>query len=120
MKITLPFPPSANRYWRTRVAFKGARPYVQTYVSAEAKEYKHEVRLLAMAARQPLLHGRLIVFMDFYRPRKSGDLDNRVKVVLDALQSIVYCDDKQIVELHLRRFDDKNDPRVELRIEEIG
>jgi Holliday junction resolvase RusA-like endonuclease len=43
-------------------------------------------------------------------------LDNRLKVLLDALNGIAYNDDADIVELHAYRLDDKHDPRVELKI----
>jgi Holliday junction resolvase RusA-like endonuclease len=53
-----------------------------------------------------------------YRPRKAGDLSNRIKVLEDALNGIAWIDDKQIVEIHARREDDASNPRVEVRIEE--
>jgi Holliday junction resolvase RusA-like endonuclease len=63
--------------------------------------------------------GRIAVTMHVYRPRKSGDLDNRTKAVLDCLQGVVYLDDAQIVELHTYRHDDKLNPRVEVTISEV-
>jgi Holliday junction resolvase RusA-like endonuclease len=38
---------------------------------------------------------------------------------LDNLQGIAYVNDRQIVEIHARRFDDKANPRVEVIIEEV-
>ena len=108
IKLTLPYPPSANRYWR-----KTNRGGV--YLSAEAKAYKRDVGLLC---RKILLSGDLILTLDFYRPKKQGDLSNRIKVLEDALQGIYYEDDKQITEIHARRFEDKNNPRVEILITE--
>ena len=46
IRLKLPYPISANRYWRTRVAGKIA----VTYVSAEAKSYKSIVAWMATAA----------------------------------------------------------------------
>lgn len=51
---------------------------------------------------------------------KSGDLDNRLKISQDALKGICFEDDRQIVELHAFRFDDKANPRIEIEIKEIG
>ena len=107
-RITLDYPPSANRYWR--VTRHGI------YVSNEAREYKAKVRLVAgLAGIRPML-GPLILQLDVYRPRKSGDLSNRIKVLEDALNGVAYEDDSQIVEIHARRFDSKENPRVEVSI----
>lgn len=112
MKITLPFPPSANRYWRS------CRNRV--FVSAEAKTYKATVRGLCLAAGLEPMAGRVVVSMDFYRPAKRGDLDNRIKVGLDSLNGLAWADDSQICEIHARQFDDKKNPRVEITIEDGG
>lgn len=110
MKIALTLPPPvlANRYWRK---FKN-----RMVISAEAKAYKAHVALLARTSGAVLLTGDISVRLDVYRGAKRGDLDNKIKVVLDALQGICYADDKQIVEIHALRFDDKKNPRVEVQI----
>jgi len=88
-------------------------------LSVEALQYKQYVLLLCHTLTIPMLRGEVKITLDFYRPQKSGDLDNRIKIVLDALQGQAYADDKQIVEIHAKRYDDKADPRVEVRIEEV-
>lgn len=100
--LKLPVPPSANRYWRN---FNG-----RTVVSAEASAYKSEVGWLC-AQVQPFT-GDVAVSVTVYRERKAGDLDNYLKVLLDALKGILYPDDKAVVEIQAYREDDKNDPRV--------
>jgi crossover junction endodeoxyribonuclease RusA len=102
--LTLPIPPSANRYWR-HVGHK-------VLVSQEAKEYKQIVGLFASEI-EPLKKGvNAAVSFSVYRPRKSGDLDNYTKVMLDALKGVLYDDDEQVIEIHAKRFDDKENPRV--------
>lgn len=110
MRITLPYPPSANRYWRT---FRG-----RTVVSTEAREYKKQVGLICNVGGVEPVAGEVIFRADVYRPLKRGDLSNRIKVLEDALNEYAYEDDAQIVELHYRLFDDKKNPRVEVEIEE--
>lgn len=107
--ITLPFPPSANRYWRN---WRG-----RMVVSDEAKDYKAIVALLARDFEP--LSGPVSVSIGVYRPARRRDLDNCLKVVLDALQGYLYENDDQIVELHARRFDDKHNPRVEIYVSEV-
>lgn len=116
MRLTLPEPPSINRYWR----HVGAR----VLLSREGRLWKEGARVRAMAARLKPLHGPVAVTLTWYRSRRAGDLDNRVKIVLDCLKGFAYGDDAQVVELHAYRHEDKADPRVEIEIthhrEEIG
>ena len=55
-----------------------------------------------------------------YRARRAGDLDNSLKVLLDALNGIAFEDDSQVVEIHARREEDPANPRVEVQIEPLG
>lgn len=110
--LVLGMPPSANRYWRQRK--QGG-----VYVSDEAQSYKDETALLARSqGLKTPIEGDVAVAFRFYRARKSGDLDNRLKVLIDALKGVAYHDDKQITEIHAYRFDDAKDPRVEIEIAE--
>ncbi len=108
MKLTLPFPPSANRYWRH---CRG-----RTFVSAEATQYRRAVADVLLRAKREPLAGDVRVVLDFYRPAKRGDLDNRIKILCDCLQGAAYENDSQIVEIHARQYDDKRAPRVEIEI----
>ena len=110
--ITLPYPPSANRYYRN---FRG-----RMVRSQEAEAYRIGVGWQCNLAGIVPLHGDLRVSLDFYRPAKRGDLDNLLKVVFDSLNGYAYGDDQQIVEIHAMRHDDKADPRVEVVIGQVG
>lgn len=109
MRLTLPYPPSANRYWRV---FQGmVRP------SKDAAAYKNMARWRALAQQLKPLPGDVVVTVTVYRPQKSGDLDNRLKCLLDALRGVAYEDDNQVAEIHALRLDDKSNPRVEVTVE---
>lgn len=110
MILSLPYPPSANRYWRN---FKS-----QIVKSPEARAYQRKVALLSRAqlGREGPLAGDVSVIVSVYRPAKRGDLDNALKVMLDALKGIAYVDDSQIVELVATRRDDKANPRAVVTI----
>jgi Holliday junction resolvase RusA-like endonuclease len=88
-----------------------------TYVSTEAKQYKRDVALLVRT--KELFTGDVQLAIDIYRPLKSGDLSNRIKVLEDALKGICYIDDKQVKTIFARRFDDKAWPRAEVTITEL-
>ena len=109
--IVLPFPPSANRYWRN---VNG-----RIVVSADAKAYKSGVWLQAQHAHLHPFAGPVAVYVHAYRPRKTGDLDNTFKILADSLNGIAYQDDSQIVEWHAWQHESKENPRVEVEIRQV-
>jgi crossover junction endodeoxyribonuclease RusA len=109
--LTLPWPPSANVYWRYD------RGHVHRSIVAD--QYRTAVGWACNAAQVSPLTGNVRVTIHLYRPAKRGDTDNFLKQLLDALQGFAYADDKQIVEIHAYRHDDKNHPRVEVEVLEV-
>jgi crossover junction endodeoxyribonuclease RusA len=107
MKLQLPYPPSSNRYWRN---WRG-----RMVISTAARAYKRNVKLIHI--KQKPFESDVRVLVSVYRPRRMGDLDNSLKVLLDALKGIAFVDDKQVASLHAFRFDDKKRPRVEVLVE---
>lgn len=107
MEIELPYPPSSNRYWRN---FRG-----RMVVSEEARNYKLAVGLICNHAATQPLSGEVVVNFAIRRPAKRRDIDNHIKVVLDALQGHLYENDSQIVELHVTMIDDKKNPGLLVR-----
>lgn len=93
------------------------------YTPARIKSWQNAVAWQAkeMMMWMDMLTGSLAVVLDFYLPdRHRRDSDNLSKAVLDAMNGIVYQDDTQIDDLHIRKF--YNDPRigVSITINEIG
>lgn len=114
--LCLPSPPSVNRYWRHVVIGKGASKRATTLLSREARAFKEAVAEYCLVHKIPRLEGVLAVHIDWYRPRKIGDVDSILKSLLDAMQGFVYANDAQIAELYVRRFDDKERPRVDVAV----
>lgn len=114
MKLVLPYPPTANLYWRV---FRG-RPVK----SEAARKYQQGVRLRWLTSRRngdpsTALTGPVLLTVAVFRPSRRGDLDNTLKVLIDSLKGIAFVDDSQVVELHARRFEDKANPRAEVTVE---
>lgn len=100
--ISLPYPVSTNRYWR-RVGYR-------LIVSKEAVEYK---RLAALAFKYA--NGRhygsnnvCVSIVILPKMNKDGtqsknliDIDNGIKVTLDALNGLAYDDDRQVKRLYV-------------------
>ncbi len=112
IKLILPYPPSVNSLYAT---FRGRR-----IISAKGRQFKRDVGLLAKSQGAKILLGDLSVTFRVFRPKKTGDLDNRLKISQDALKGICFDDDKQIIEIHAFRFDDKDNPRIEIDIKKLA
>lgn len=109
VELVLPFPPSANRYWRV---FRG-RPVL----SAEAKLYKQIVARLGAGLPKLPAEGDLHLQVVIFRPARSRrrDLDNNLKVLLDALQGVVYENDLRVSRITAEHWDTCPErPRVEV------
>jgi len=109
VRLVLPYPVSANRYWQSFVPKGWTRAVV--HPSTEAKAYKKAIGLLAMAAGVRVPTSRPIALSMTLCPKtkKDGtanatvlDLGNCLKVAEDALQGIVYENDDQVQDIRLR------------------
>jgi crossover junction endodeoxyribonuclease RusA len=131
--LTLPYPVSANRYWKA-VTIPGRTMMAP---SKEAKAYKAEVATIARAAGLATpMACRVEMWLRLYPARPQDwarrtrldpagwdddvrciDLGNAEKVLGDALQCIVYVDDRWIWKQHKERMEpDAKGARVELAI----
>ena len=109
IRLTLPYPPATNRMYRN---VNG-----RTLLSAEARKYKADVERIARLCKARPIDGPVCLTIHVIRPRRSGDLDGRLKAALDCLQGVCYANDNQITEIHAFRLDDRDNPRVEVVVE---
>lgn len=135
--LVLPSAMSANLYWRSFVPRGGTRAIV--VVSDEAKAYKREVMKLAMAAGVRPVQGRVALAVRMYPARpldwakraqknpdgwddgvRSIDLDNCLKVLLDALKNIAFDDDAWVRKIDAERMEpDEHGARVVVTVTPI-
>ena len=112
LRITLPWPPSINHYYRN----VGSR----TLISREGRTFRrHVCGLLSEHGSAHLpIEGRLAVSILVFPPdRRRRDIDNIQKPVLDALQHAgMYRDDSQIDLLITRRGDIIPGGRLEIEV----
>lgn len=134
IELVLPYPISANRYWRTYMP-KGFKAPVTT-LSKEAKAYKAEVASLAKVAgiREPL-SGRVAVSyvlfpqrpLDYVKRMRMDpegwddtvqciDLDNAQKVLMDSLKGVVIDDDKWVRRIEAERAEPDGVARMVVRV----
>lgn len=111
MNLTLPWPPSANTYWRHPTKGKLAGRHL---ISEKGRAYREAVAWNVKAqlgAIKPTA-ARLAVEIEVFVPdRRRRDLDNLHKGLLDSLTHAgVWADDSQIDDLRIRRVrDEKGD-----------
>jgi len=110
--VILPLPPSVNHYLVS--TGRGGKA-----LTPEARNWKAAADIALMHARLVRYDGPVAVTLHVYRERKAGDLDNRAKLTLDALNGHAWGDDAQVVELHAYRHDDAANPRVEVEVRTV-
>ena len=134
--LIIPGPPIAKK--RPRFYRKGN--FVGTY--KDDKEQTEEGRFLFHISQQfngPMFEGALVLVLGFYMPirnndirtkklkadmdarliphTKKPDVDNLEKFVLDALNNIVWRDDRAIIDVRkFKQFSDR--PRTEIMVRE--
>lgn len=101
----LPVPPSARDYWR-----------VWRNRAVRTKEAEAYCALVRARYRGKVHRGPVALTVRWFRAAKRGDLDNRLKILGDALQGAAYLNDNQVVELHAYRHEDPTNPRVEVEV----
>lgn len=116
IKLTLPWPPSVNRYWRS---VNG-----RVLIAAAGRKYRTDVGLIVMlGSRETMGAAPVSVTIDAWYPdMRKRDLDNTLKAPLDALTGAgVWFDDSQIEQILIRkRGIDREKPRLEIRIDRLS
>jgi Holliday junction resolvase RusA-like endonuclease len=101
---------------------KGAGSFVTTYSPSKTVHYEDLLRFAAKAAMNgaPLIScavrmavtvklpvpasysnkKRIACLAGDIRPAKKPDIDNFIKIAMDGLNCVVFCDDNQVVELY--------------------
>lgn len=103
-----------------------ARPkfsHGRAYLPPRSRSYRQAVqalvRTLLTRNKISFLTGELFCCVKFFRRFKPsapnfGDIDNHVKAILDALQGLLFDDDRQIVSVDASKLKDTKSPRTEI------
>lgn len=111
--IDLPWPPTANTYWRRN----GGR----YFISKRGQDYREFVSKVCYAYQGVFVaEDRLRVNIKAYPPdRRKRDLDNLFKSTLDSIQHAgLYVDDCQIDNLSIERMP-QHEGRISISVENI-
>lgn len=121
--IELPYPPSANVYWRHRGMMVGGKPKALVYIGEQGKAYRKTVTDIITEqfnGRPPMLRCDLAIGVRQF-PATAQDIDNCIKPLLDSLQHAgMYANDRQVCELLVIRDRRAAVGRIRVTITAIG
>ena len=117
LQLTLPIPPSINHQYAT---IKGRRT-----LSAEGRSYKQLVgqHILIALAKNPeqcrlraalKSHNLGLSIWFYFSSALRRDLDGGLKITQDALCEALELNDNRVVEIHLHKRIDREDPHIEV------
>jgi crossover junction endodeoxyribonuclease RusA len=113
LQFQLPFPPSNNRYYRN---VNG-----RMIISREGREYATRVAgIIQTVTSETFLDGIVVNIKAHMPDKRRRDVDNMLKVPLDAMQKAgVYGDDSQIIRLAIEKVYSTQPGRLDVLIESI-
>lgn len=118
--LNLPLPPGVNNQYVTihgrRVLSQEARRYKQTVARRlqRARDCGEISDELCAAAQV----GYLALFIDFYfETPLRRDLDGGLKIAQDVICTALGVNDNRVVDIHLVKRIDPNNPRIEVELE---
>jgi Holliday junction resolvase RusA-like endonuclease len=81
------------------------------------KEYENLFYIQCDKYRNANMQGYLEVYINVYFQSQRQDLDNCIKIILDALQKCkAFPNDNKVVKLVVQKFLDKSNPRIEFTV----
>ena len=89
------------------------------YTKAATRKAETDIRwyILSTGNREPERDHQLAIQLSFFcRNGQRKDIDNLIKLVLDACTGFVWVDDVQVIELSARKEIDADNPRTEVII----
>lgn len=97
IEIELPYPPSANHYWR-HIPIPGRKMAVRVLISEEGRNYIEKVERAVRKSGLKKMSGALAVKLSIYCPNwRRRDIDNLRKPLYDALSKAGVWEDDSFV-----------------------
>lgn len=123
--IRLPWPPSANHYWGSRVVTPHrGKSFISTYIGAKGVEFRRAVRDVVekqFGALTPTQLRLRVTVLAVMPDRRTRDLSNLLKATEDALTTAgVWGDDSQIDDIRVLRGPVKPPGHLEVTIERMS
>lgn len=103
--------PASKANSRQLVRLNGRPAFIK---SKKARDYVNAFQLQC-PKRSVLMQEDLSVTIKIYYATRRPDLDE--SVILDAMQGLIYENDRQVKEKHVYHALDKNNPRAEIKVQ---
>ena len=106
--------PASKANSRKLVTIKGRPAFIKSEKARKyVKSFKEQCPKL-----DPLLDGNVSVWITIHYATRRPDLDE--SVILDAMQDLIYANDRQVKEKHIFLGLDRENPRSEIKIQAIS
>lgn len=94
------------------------------YTPAKTKQFEQDFGFMARAkARKDGVRipyaGSLRLSVMIHAAQVPADIDNYVKAIMDALNGVIYADDRQVIGLNATLLRNAKQPHIELRLEPV-
>jgi len=95
--------------------------YASIIISKEAREVKKQIQMAVIHQKMDkMLEGDIRFLMDIdVKKVKSPDIDALLKQLFDALEGLCYKNDRQILDLRVRKHLNQGEDKITIFIEEI-
>lgn len=87
------------------------------YTPKETKEFEELVGWYTKSVVKKPVEKPVKVSIDVYS-KSRADIDNIAKAILDGLSGVAFLDDRQVVELHIRKLPPDNCEKIVISIKE--
>lgn len=92
------------------------------FMSDEARAFKEQIALIAKCARPDTWDTStkwFEVWVTCYFDSQRPDVDGPCKLALDAMEHVLYENDRQVVKVTMERRVDRVAPRMEVKVREL-
>lgn len=90
------------------------------YITPEGAEFKRQItsaaKMAVEKASRTNTDAPCCIYLRIWYPTRRFDVDAAVKPILDALQGVVYDNDRQVHRLVVVKCVDKEDPRTDIEV----
>lgn len=88
------------------------------FLTKRGKETKEAVawEVKSQWNKQPIKDPIAVQVKFYFKDKRGLDIDGGLKSLFDCMTGIVWVDDRQIVEAHVFKFIDKDNPRTEVQL----
>ena len=89
------------------------------YITKKGRIYKADIEKIlteSMIGKEILDQDCNVDLIFYFNTKRKNDIDNYAKPILDFMSDIVFTDDRLVIDLRIRKFYDKENPRILIKV----